>query len=264
MPDSPAIRDMRDPANIRDLLFDATTRASTYLEQIDGRPVTGDAAVLARLNTFDTPFPEEPSDAAVPLAELDSFSAATMAMSGPRLLGFVRGGNLPAALAANWLASAWDQNTVLEKVTPLTAKLETVALGWLVDLLGLPEGAGVGYVTGATMAHFSGLVAARHAVLERVGWDVEGDGLFGAPPVTVILGDEAHPSVSKSLGLMGFGRNRVVRVPVDDQGRMRADALPAMSGPTIVSAGREHQLRSIRSGDGDHPARENRWGVGAC
>ena len=156
MPDSPAVRDMRDPANIRSLLFDAATRASTYLEQIYDRRVAVDPAALARLDAFDILLPEEPSDAAVPLAELDSFSDATMAMSGPRFYGFVRGGNLPAALAANWLAGAWDQNTVLEKVTPLTAKLETVALGWLVDLLKLPEGTGVGYVTGATMAHFHG------------------------------------------------------------------------------------------------------------
>jgi glutamate/tyrosine decarboxylase-like PLP-dependent enzyme len=98
----------------------------------------------------------------------------------------VRGGNLHASLAANWLAGAWDQNTVLAKVTPLTARLEDVALRWLVDLLGLPAGTGMGFVTGASMAYFSCLAAARHAMLEKLGWDVEADGLYGAPPITVM------------------------------------------------------------------------------
>jgi glutamate/tyrosine decarboxylase-like PLP-dependent enzyme len=228
------MRDMHDSNNIRDLLFDAAARAVAYLAQVDERSVAPDFAAIAGLDALDTPVPEEPSDPAIPLAELDSHAGATAAMSGPRFFGFVRGGNLPAALAANWLAGAWDQNTVSATTTPLTAKVEAVALRWLVDLLGLPEGTGVGFVTGATMAHFSCLVAARHAVLEQVGWDVEGDGVFGAPPVTVIVGDETHPSVTKSLGLMGFGRNRLIRLPVDDQGRIWASAVPDISGPTIL------------------------------
>jgi glutamate/tyrosine decarboxylase-like PLP-dependent enzyme len=158
-----------------------------------------------------------------------------MAMSGPRFFGFVIGGTLPAALAANWLAGAWDQNSAFFAATPLTEKVEAVALSWLVDLLGLPSGTGAGFVTGATVANFTCLAAARHAVLREVGYDVEADGLFGAPPVSVIIGDEAHPSLIKALGLLGFGRNRVVRVPVDDQGRMRADAFPAdIHTPAIV------------------------------
>ena len=155
-------------------------------------------------------------------------------MNGPRFYGFVIGGALPAALAANWLAGAWDQNAGLVATSPVAAQIEAVALRWLVDLLGLPEGTGAGFVTGATMASFSCLVAARHAVLEAAGWQVEADGLFGAPPITVVVGEEAHTTLFKSLGMAGFGRNRVVRVPVDDQGRMRADAFPELSGPTIV------------------------------
>jgi glutamate/tyrosine decarboxylase-like PLP-dependent enzyme len=157
-----------------------------------------------------------------------------MAMAGPRFFGFVIGGVLPAALAANWLSSAWDQNSALAEVTPLTAKLEDVALGWLCDVLGLSPGTGVGFVTGATMANFTCLAAARHSVLSQAGWDVEADGMCGAPEVAVVVGEEAHPTLFKSLGLAGFGRNRVVRVPVDKQGRMRADAFPNLSGPTIV------------------------------
>jgi glutamate/tyrosine decarboxylase-like PLP-dependent enzyme len=157
-----------------------------------------------------------------------------MGMAGARFFGFVIGGALPVTVAANWLATAWDQNTGLYEPTPATSTLEEVALGWLLDLLGLPATAAGGYVTGATMANFTALAAARHAVLARAGWDVEGAGLFGAPAITVVIGDEAHPTLLKSLGLLGLGRSRVVRVPVDGQGRMRADAFPAIAGPTIV------------------------------
>jgi glutamate/tyrosine decarboxylase-like PLP-dependent enzyme len=161
-------------------------------------------------------------------------SPATVASAGPRYFGFVTGGSLPASLAANWLAGAWDQNAVLEVASPIAARLEQIARVWLLDLLGLPDVAGVGFVTGATMANFAGLAAARHAVLQDVGWDVEAQGLFGAPPVTVIVGDEVHVSLQKSLSMLGLGRERVRRVPVDDQGRMRTDALPSISGPTIL------------------------------
>src|SRR5258708_23593964 len=133
-----------------------------------------------------------------------------MAIAGPRFFGFVTGGALPATLAANWLASAWDQNSAVAVATPLTAKLEDVALRWLRDVLGLPPETGVGFVTGATMANFTCLAAARHGVLTQAGWDVEADGMFGAPPWTVVVGEEAHTTLFKSAGLAGFGTNRVV------------------------------------------------------
>jgi glutamate/tyrosine decarboxylase-like PLP-dependent enzyme len=219
---------------MRDLLYDAAARALRYLEELETRGVAPDPAVVQRLSELQVPLPDGPSDPAETLAELDRYAGATMAMAGPRFFGFVIGGTLPATLAANWLAGAWDQNTGLANVTPLTALLEDVALRWLVDLLGLPEGTGAGFVTGATTANFTCLAAARHAVLAAAGWDVEADGLFGAPAITVVVGEEAHPTLFKSLGLVGFGRNRVVRVPVDAQGRMRADAFPALAGPAIV------------------------------
>jgi glutamate/tyrosine decarboxylase-like PLP-dependent enzyme len=131
------------------------------------------------------------------------------------------------------------------------AVLERVARGWLIDLLGLPPDSGGAFVTGATMANFTGLAAARHAVLERAGWDVESDGLFAAPPSQVIVGAEAHPTLFKSLGLLGLGRHRVTTVPVDDQGRMRADLLPAITGPAIVCA----QAGNVNTGAFD-PVRE--------
>src|SRR5438874_6714830 len=219
---------------MRELLTDAAVRAIRYLEGLNERGVAPDPAVFARLSELAIPLPTDPSPADETMALLDSYSAATMAMAGPRFFGFVIGGVLPAALAANWLASAWDQNAALAEVTPLPAKVEDVALGWLRDVLGLPPETGGGFVTGATMANFACLAAARHFVLKQAGWDVEADGMFGAPPVTVVVGEEAHPTLFKSLGLAGFGRNRVVRVPVDKQGRMRADVFPNLSGPTIV------------------------------
>jgi glutamate/tyrosine decarboxylase-like PLP-dependent enzyme len=157
-----------------------------------------------------------------------------VASAGGRYFGFVTGGALPAALAAHWLAAAWDQNVFNPTSSPVGSKLEEVALGWLLDLLQLPPAAGAGFVTGATMANFCGLAAARHALLLREGWDVEARGLFGAPPIAVVVGDEVHVSVLKALTLLGLGRERVLRVPVDGQGRMRPAALPPLSGPAII------------------------------
>src|SRR5947209_16977572 len=219
---------------MHELLTATAERAIRYLEGLNERGVAPDPAVVARLAELAIPLPDHPSSADETMALLDSYSAATMAMAGPRFFGFVIGGALPAALAANWLASAWDQNSALAVITPLTAKLEDVALCWLRDVLGLPAETGVGFVTGATMANFTCLAAARHSLLKQAGWDVEADGMVGGPEVAVVVGEEAHPTLFKSLGLAGFGRNRVVRVPVDKQGRMRADVFPHLSGPTIV------------------------------
>jgi glutamate/tyrosine decarboxylase-like PLP-dependent enzyme len=157
-----------------------------------------------------------------------------MAVAGPRFFGFVIGGSLPATVAANLLATAWDQNSAKWLVAPGTAAVEKVALRWTLEALNLPPSVAAGFVTGATVANFTALAAARHAVLARAGWDVEARGLFGAPPITVVVGGEVHVSVQKALAMLGLGRERVVTVPVDGQGRMRADALPALRGPAII------------------------------
>ena len=217
------------------LLADACTRAARYLAGLDARAVAPTPEAIARLAELDVPLPPRASDPLQTLRTLDELcSPATMAMAGPRFFGFVIGGSLPVALAAQWLAGAWDQNSALYRGTPATAALEQVALGWLLDVLQLPAGSGGAFVTGATVANLCALAAARHTVLARAGWDVEAQGLIGAPSVTVVVGDEAHPSVTKSLGILGLGRNRVVRVPVDGQGRMVASQLPLLSGPAIV------------------------------
>jgi glutamate/tyrosine decarboxylase-like PLP-dependent enzyme len=216
------------------LLEDARQRCARYLSDVQARAVAPSAAAIDALRRLDTPLPAAASAPAQTLALLDELvSPATMAMAGPRFFGFVIGGSLPAALAANWLAAAWDQNAAFLAPTPGVARLEQVALGWLNELFDFPPGTTGGFVTGATVSNFTALAAARHAVLARAGWNVETDGLFGAPPVTVIVGGEAHPSLTKALGMLGLGRSRVVRVPVDSQGRMRAGELPAIKGPTI-------------------------------
>jgi glutamate/tyrosine decarboxylase-like PLP-dependent enzyme len=218
-----------------ELFDDAAARARRYWQGLDERRVSPAPDALARLTELEEPFPSEQSDPRAVLALLDEIgSPATLATAGPRFFGFVIGGALPSTIAASWLASAWDQNAGLRLASPIDAKLEEVALGWMVEALGLPVGTGAGFVTGATTANFTALLAARHAVLEEVGWNVESDGLFGAPPVTVVVGDEAHPTLMRSLSMAGFGHQRVLRLPVDGQGRIRAENLPTPDGPTIV------------------------------
>jgi glutamate/tyrosine decarboxylase-like PLP-dependent enzyme len=206
-----------------------------YLAGLDRRPVAPDAAMLAGLAALDGPFPEMPSDPLEVVRLLDKAAApATVATAGGRYFGFVTGGTLPAALGANVLAAAFDQNAALEVMSPAAARLETIAAAWALDALGLPGEAAVGFTTGATMANLTGLAAARHRLLARAGWDAEADGLFGAPPLTVVVGDEVHVSLLKGLALLGLGRGRVIRVPVDRQGRLEASALPKLDARTIL------------------------------
>jgi glutamate/tyrosine decarboxylase-like PLP-dependent enzyme len=220
---------------MKPLLTDAADRAIRYLETRDARSVAPSQEAIAGLRAFDERLPDGPTDAADTLRLLDEVgSPATMAIGGGRFFGFVMGGVLPVTLAANWLANAWDQNTGLYKPTPGTAHIEQVALRWLLDILNLPRDATGAFVTGATVANLCGLAAGRHVVLKRAGWNVEADGLFDAPPITVIVGGEVHPTVAKSLGVLGLGRARVVKVPVDKQGRMRVGELPRLDGPTII------------------------------
>jgi len=220
---------------MQDLIEDTARRAIRYLEGLKERSVAPPPEAVERLKSLDVPLQEEPIAEAEVLAELDDIgSAATVASAGPRYFGFVTGGSLPAALAANYLAGAWDQNAVFHVASPAAACLEEVCRRWLLALFGLPPDAGIGFVTGATMANFSALAAARHALLDRRGWDVEAQGLFGAPQIKVIVGEEVHVSVLKALSLLGLGRERVVRVAVDGQGRMRPGAIPPLAEPAII------------------------------
>lgn len=217
------------------LLSETIKRANRYLAQLPTRRVSPAADAVEGLKRLDVPLQDHPMAPAAVMAELDDIgSGATVASAGNRYFGFVTGGALPASLAANLLAAVWDQNAVLETASPVASFIEEVCRKWLASLLGLPPQTAIGFTTGATMANFSGLAAARHALLERQGWDVQANGLFGAPPIEVIVGAEVHVSVLKALSMLGLGRDRVVRIPTDDQGRMRADLLPALTGPAIV------------------------------
>ena len=223
--------------------------AARFLADLDARPVAQPVDVQALVERLGGPLPASGCDARTVIDALVSASApGLVASAGPRYFGFVTGGSVPAALAADWLTSAWDQNASLHVMSPAAAAAEIVAGAWLVELFGLPSGASVGFTTGATMANFTALAAARHAVLRRVGWDVETDGLVGAPAVTVVVGEDVHVSVLAAVQMLGLGRGRVRRVPVDGEGRMLVDrlatALTESPGPTIVCA----QAGNVASG----------------
>ena len=237
---------------MKELLSDVATRASRYLAGVNERSVAPPAEAVARLQELGGPLPDASADPSQLLALLDEIgSPATVATTGGRYFGFVIGGTLPASLAANWLAGAWDQNGAMQVMSPVAAKLEEVVQGWVLDLIGLPSGSAAGFVTGTTMANFSGLAAARSAVLQRAGWNVEEDGLIGAPPIQVVVGQEVHVSVLRALTMLGLGRSRVVTVPADGQGRMRADALPPLDEHSIVCI----QAGNVNTGAFD-PAQE--------
>jgi glutamate/tyrosine decarboxylase-like PLP-dependent enzyme len=235
-----------------DLLRHAAETARKYVHGIGQRRVTPTEKDLAALAKFREPFPNRPSDPMQVLDKLDeSGSPATVATTGGRYFGFVIGGILPASLAANWLAGAWDQNAALRVMSPVAAELEEVVLRWVCEALDLPLECGGGLVTCATAANFTALAAARHALLARAGWNVADDGMFGAPPIEVVVGDEVHASLLKALSLAGFGKKRLTRVEVDGQGRMQPDKLPRLSERSILCI----QAGNVNSGAFD-PAAE--------
>lgn len=217
------------------LLQEASDRARQYVATSSVRRAFPNEEALSDLSKFHESLPEGATDPGQVLRMLDEIgSPATAASTGGRYFGFVQGGTVPASLAANWLAAAWDQNAGLRVMSPVAAELEDVALSWVCDALGLPPGCEGGLVTGATAANFTALIAARQALLSRAGWNVIEDGMFGAPPIDVVVGDEVHASISKALSLAGFGKKHFIRVEVDSQGRMRADNLPRLNDRTIV------------------------------
>ncbi|CAN5739999.1 pyridoxal-dependent decarboxylase [soil metagenome] len=214
---------------------DFAARAKNYISSINNQPVYPTEASVQGLAAFDTALQQEALGENEILKLLDDIgSSATVTSTGGRYFGFVIGGCLPAAMAAKLLATVWDQNAGLTVMSPVASKLETVAAKWLLEIFDLPADCGFGFVTGDTMANFTALAAARHQLLKNAGWDVEANGLFHAPEITVIVGEEVHVSVLKALSMLGFGRDRVIRVPADDQGRMRIEEMPFISGPTII------------------------------
>lgn len=226
---------LRNPAGDAGLLQRATDHSLEYRRTIDDRPVYPAPEAIANLSAFVEPLPEHPGD---PLEIIDLLHAhgspATVAQTGGRYFGFVNGGIVPAALAARWLADAWDQNAGLYVISPVASVLEDLCEKWLVDLLGLPEGTAAGFVTGTSVATLCGLAAGRDALLRRTGWDAEARGLFGAPEIRVVLGEQAHSTVFKALSLLGLGKERIVRAPVDEHGRVIPEKLPGMDDRTLL------------------------------
>jgi glutamate/tyrosine decarboxylase-like PLP-dependent enzyme len=239
--------------SIRELLVEAANRAAQYIDGLRSREVNPSRGSIGRLSdALDASLPNGPSDAAEVLAFIDTYgSPATVASAGGRYFGFVTGGALPVTVAVQYLAAGWDQNCFSFIASPAVACFESAALRWVKEALGLPASCEGALVTGATMANFTCLAAARNSVLAKHGWDVDRQGLFGAPPLTVVLGDEAHASIYKVLSMLGLGRDRVWRVPTDTQGRMRADCLPSVLGPVVICL----QAGNVNSGAFD-PAEE--------
>jgi len=221
-------------------LHRAYQHARAFLNTLPDRPV-GRPVSAETLASLTGPLPEIGIDPAEVIDDLvRGAEPGLVASAGPRYFGFVIGGSVPAALAADWLTSTWDQNAAFYVSSPAAAVIEDAAASWVLDILGLPATSSVGFVTGAMMANFTALASARHEVLAQVGWDVEERGLIGAPPVHVVIGEEAHVTITRALGLLGLGRARVTRVSADEQGRMRAghlrEVLASRVGPTIVCA----------------------------
>ncbi len=225
----------------RSALARASDLANEFLDGLRDRPVGVPPDLGSLREALGGALPDGPQDPTRVVEDLArNADPGIFGSAGPRYFGFVIGGGVSAALAADWLTSAWDQNGFVYATSPAAAVVEEIAAGWLLDLFGLPSESAVGFPTGVTMASFTALAAARHAVLARVGWNVEDDGYVGAPPVEVVIGDEAHATILASLQMLGLGRARVHRVGADAQGRMRPDALRetlgAIDGPTIVCA----------------------------
>jgi glutamate/tyrosine decarboxylase-like PLP-dependent enzyme len=238
------------------LLDLARERAAAFLDELPDRHVGPRATRDELVAALKVPLTDDGEDpAAVIDALVTGADRGLIAVAGPRYFGFVIGGSLPVSLAADWLTSAWDQNAGIYATSPAASVIEDIARDWLLELFDLPRTASVGFVTGGQMANFTALAAARHGVLRRVGWNVEENGLAGAPPVHLIVSSAAHITIHSSMRMLGFGTNALHKVDADEQGRMRADALRetlrTLDGPIIICA----QAGNVNSGAVD-PLRE--------
>lgn len=247
----------------KDIFEQAKSFAYEYMDGVNDRKVFPKDEAIKNLSVYDEALSTTPGNPDEILQMLHEHgSPATVAQTGGRYFGFVNGGAVPVALASKWLADVWDQNAALYVISPIVSQLETVCEKWMADLLGLPHGTSAGFVGGTSIATLCGLAAGRNELLKRMGWDVNADGLFGAPTLRVIVGEQTHATVFKALSLLGLGRARVELVPADDQGRMRIDKLPELDFGCLVIA----QAGNVNSGAfdpldeiGDRVRRANAW-----
>ena len=217
-------------------LFDqAKAYAFDYIDNVQERSVFPEEEALNNLDLFELELPQVPQSGEAILQQLHKLgSPATVAQTGGRYFGFVNGNAIPTALAARWLSDVWDQNPALHVISPIVAKLEGLCEKWSRELLGLPEETVAGIVSGTSIATLCGLAAGRWSLLQNMGWDVNEDGLFGAPPVRVVVSEQAHGTVFKALALLGLGKKRVELVPSDTQGRIRTDKIPPLDDKTLL------------------------------
>jgi len=229
------LKTLRQQARETRLLDQAREHAAQYIAGVRSMRAVPDAQALQGLASLPTELPESPTDPSRVLSMLHRYgSPATVPYSGGRYFGFVNGGSLPAAVAARWLSDVWDQNAALHVMSPVSSALEASCERWLVDLLGLPAETAAGLVGGTSIATLCGLAAGRDELLRRAGWDCGARGLLGAPEIRIVLGEQAHGSVFKALGLLGLGRDRVERVPADSRGRIDPARLPRMDARTLL------------------------------
>jgi glutamate/tyrosine decarboxylase-like PLP-dependent enzyme len=249
MPEARKIQEkMFQAAKQHDLFEQAKGYAYEYMDGVFDRNVFPNETALSNLKAFDEELPPGASDPAEMLHLLHKIgSPASVATTGGRYFGFVVGGAFPPVLAAKWLSDVWDQNSALNVLSPVSAKLEAVSQAWLIDLLHFPGEAVAGFVSGTSLATFTGLAAGRYELLRRAGWDVNAQGLFGAPPLRVVVSAEAHGTVYKAVALLGLGKDRVETVPVDEEGRIRADQMPVLDDRTLVVC----QAGNVNSGSFD-------------
>jgi len=241
----------QSPQTSLELLTKAYLQARAYVKGLDSKLVFPSKRDLAALELFDEPMPVGGHKDTATLALLDRVGGpASVASTGGRYFGFVTGGVLPVAMAANWMAGYWDQNAAMDVMSPVAAKLEKVSGGWLKSMLELPSESEVSFVTGASMASFTAIAAARDELLARQGWDLQEKGLFGAPSIRVIVSAETHVTVLKSLALLGFGQEQLEVVPVDQQGRILIDAMPKLGPNCLVLC----QAGNVNSGAFDDVA----------
>lgn len=247
----------------KELFEQAKSYAYAYMDGVYKRNVFPTDGAIESLGAFDEPLPAAPGNPREILRLLHEHgSPATVAQTGGRYFGFVNGSSVPAALAARWLSDVWDQNAALYVISPVNSQLEAVCEKWLVDLLDLPTGTAAGFVSGTSTATLCGLATGRNELLKRLDWDVNSDGLFGAPKLRVVVGAQAHATVFKALALLGLGGARVETVPTDNQGRMIAGQMPKLDSHCLVIA----QAGNVNSGAFDpigeicdHARRVDAW-----
>jgi glutamate/tyrosine decarboxylase-like PLP-dependent enzyme len=245
----PSIREsMASQLTDKKLFEQARSSAFAYMDTIHNRRVYPDPEAIEGLAVFDEPIPQDPQSAAEILRLLDEYgSPATVAKTGGRYFGFVNGSAVPVALAARWLADIWNQNPALYVLSPTVARLEQVCERWLRDLFNLPPETAAGFVSGSSIAILCGLAAGRYALLRKLGWDVNANGLFGAPPIRVVVSQQAHGTVFKALALLGLGNQRVELIPADAEGRMDPACLPVLDSSCLVIL----QAGNVNSGSFD-------------